>query len=54
MAKENNETNRAKEELYRLLDEGIKAMSQNSGRPAQEVFAEIEKKFGFNENRQSE
>ena len=37
-----------KAELYSLLDEGIESMRQGKGRPAEEVFAEIEKEFGFN------
>ena len=36
-----------KAELYRLLDEGIESMKQGKGRSADEVFAEIEKEYGF-------
>ena len=36
-----------KAELYRLLDEAEEMMKTTPGRPAEEVFAEIEKEFGF-------
>ncbi|MBQ3265346.1 MAG: type II toxin-antitoxin system Phd/YefM family antitoxin [Ruminococcus sp.] len=36
-----------KAELYRLLDEAEKLSKVTPGRPAKEVFAEIEKEFGF-------
>ena len=36
-----------KNELHRLLDEGIESSKLGQGRPAEEVFAEIEKEFGF-------
>ena len=36
-----------KYELHRLLDEGIESMKKETGRNAEEVFAEIERKFGF-------
>lgn len=36
-----------KHELHRLLDEGLEDIKTNSGRPAKEVFADIERKFGF-------
>lgn len=38
-----------KQELFRLLDEGIDAMKSNTGRPAKEVFEEIERTFHFGE-----
>ncbi len=37
-----------KAELYRLLDEAEEMMKKTPGRPAEEVFAEIEKEYGFN------
>ena len=47
----NNEYERicAKRELFRLLGEGFASMKAGGGRPADEVFAEIEKEFGFND-----
>jgi prevent-host-death family protein len=36
-----------KHELYRLLDEGLAAMKAGKHRPAEDVFADIEGKFGF-------
>ena len=36
-----------KQELYRMIEEGFAVMKEGRGRPAQEVFAEIEKEFGF-------
>ena len=36
-----------KAELYRLLDEAEEMMKITKGRPAEEVFAEIEKEYGF-------
>lgn len=36
-----------KYELYRLLDEGLASMKKGTGRPAEEVFAEIAREFGF-------
>ena len=36
-----------KSELHRLLDEGIADMQSGNGRPAAQVFAEIEREFGF-------
>lgn len=33
--------------LYKELDIGLSAMSAGTGRPANKVFAEIEKDFGF-------
>ena len=36
-----------KAELYRLLDEAEEMSKVTPGRPAEEVFAEIEKEFGF-------
>ena len=38
-----------KQELFRLLDEGVDAMNSNTGRPAKEVFEEIERTFHFGE-----
>jgi prevent-host-death family protein len=35
-------------ELHRLLDAGLYAMKAGGGRPAKDVFAEIEKEYGFN------
>jgi DNA-damage-inducible protein J len=35
------------QDLYRLLDEGIAAMQSGKGKPAVEVFSEIERDFGF-------
>ena len=34
-------------ELYRLLNEGTAAMKKGKGRPASDVFDELEKEFGF-------
>lgn len=36
-----------KHELYRLLDEGLASMKAGKGRPADEVFADLEKEFGY-------
>lgn len=36
-----------KSELYRFLDEAEEMMKKTDGRPAEEVFAEIEKEHGF-------
>lgn len=36
-----------KHELHRLLYEGLASMKKGTGRPAEEVFSEIEKEFGF-------
>ena len=36
-----------KYELRRLLDEGLAAMKDGTGRPAKEVFAVFEREFGF-------
>ena len=36
-----------KTELYRLIEEGIASMKAGQGRPADEVFADIEKEFGY-------
>ncbi len=36
-----------KYELHRLLDEGLASMKKGIGRSAEEVFAEIEREFGF-------
>lgn len=36
-----------KVELHRLLEEGLASMKKGTGRPAEEVFAEIEREFGF-------
>lgn len=36
-----------KHELYRLLDEGMRSVKEETGRPAEDVFTEIEKEFGF-------
>jgi prevent-host-death family protein len=38
-----------KQELHRLLNEGISDMKAGKSRPAEDVFAEIERKFGFDE-----
>jgi prevent-host-death family protein len=35
-------------ELHRLLDEGLSAMRAGGGRPAKDVFADIEREYGFN------
>jgi len=34
-------------ELHRLLNEGLSAMRAGGGRPARDVFADIEKEYGF-------
>lgn len=34
-------------ELRRLLDEGITAMKSGKSKPAEDIFTELEKKFGF-------
>ena len=36
-----------KQELCRLLDEGLLSMRNGKGRPADEVFAELDKEFGY-------
>lgn len=36
-----------KYELHRLIDEGLASMKKGTGRSAEEVFAEIEREFGF-------
>lgn len=36
-----------KNEFHRLIDEGIESSKLNQGIPAEEVFADIEKEFGF-------
>ncbi len=36
-----------KQELHRLLDEGRSAMEEGRHRRAKDVFADIERKFGF-------
>lgn len=36
-----------KAELHRLLDEGLSDMRAGKGRKAEDVFADIERKFGF-------
>ncbi len=36
-----------KAELHKLLDEGLFAMKSGNNRPATDVFADIEEKFGF-------
>ena len=36
-----------KHELHRLLDEGLEAVKFKAGRPAKDVFADIERKYGF-------
>ena len=38
-----------KQELYRLLDEGLADMKAGRHRPAEDVFRDIERKFGFGE-----
>ena len=34
-------------ELHRLLNEGLSAMKAGDGRPALDVFSNIEKEYGF-------
>ena len=36
-----------KAELHRLLEEGLFAVKNGNNRPADEVFSDIERKFGF-------
>lgn len=36
-----------KNELRRLLDEGLASMKKGTGRSAEEVFVELEREFGF-------
>ena len=36
-----------KHELHRLLDEGLEAIKFKAGRPANDVFADAERKYGF-------
>ena len=36
-----------KAELHKLLDEGLLAVNSRNNRPASDVFADIERKFGF-------
>ena len=47
MSNEEYERLCGKRELHQLLDEGLEAMKQQQGRPAEEVFQEIETRFGF-------
>lgn len=34
-------------ELHRLLDEGLASMRKGGGRPVEEVFAELRRKYNF-------
>jgi PHD/YefM family antitoxin component YafN of YafNO toxin-antitoxin module len=34
-------------ELYRLLDEGLASRVAGKGRPADEIFADLEREFGL-------
>ena len=36
-----------KAELHHLLDAGLKEVRSGHGRPAEDVFADLEEKFGF-------
>lgn len=36
-----------KAELHKLLDEGLFAIKNGNNRPANDVFSDIERKFGF-------
>ena len=36
-------------ELHRMLDEGLAAMERGESRPAAEVFADLEARFGISE-----
>lgn len=36
-----------KQELHRMLDEGFADMESGKHRPAKDVFADVERKFGF-------
>lgn len=36
-----------KSDLHRLLDEGLATVNSGHGRPASEVFSDLEKKLGF-------
>jgi len=36
-----------KHELYRLLEEGFASMETGKGRPAADVFSDLEKEFNF-------
>lgn len=38
-----------KAELHRLLDEGLFAVKQGTGKPADQIFSKIERTFGFDE-----
>ena len=38
-----------KHELQRLLEEGFNSIKQGRGRPADEVFGDLEKEFGMND-----
>ena len=38
-----------KAELHKLLDEGLFAVKNGNARPAEEVFDQMERKFGFDE-----
>ncbi|MEM5819003.1 MULTISPECIES: hypothetical protein [Desulfitobacterium] len=37
----------SKEELYRMLDEGLEAVRQGNVRPIEEAFPEIKRRLGF-------
>jgi len=37
----------SKAELHRLLDEGLSSVKNGKGRPASDVFSDIERKLGF-------
>ena len=39
--------NNAKQELHNLLDDGIESSKKGQGIPADDVFVNIEKEFGF-------
>jgi len=39
----------SKDELHLLLNQGLDDMNKGKGRSAEEVFADIEKRFGFGE-----
>lgn len=36
-----------KQELHRLLDEGLASAKEGKGRPVKEVFADLQREFGF-------
>ncbi|NLX94122.1 MAG: type II toxin-antitoxin system Phd/YefM family antitoxin [Clostridiales bacterium] len=47
LSNEDSERLCGRHELYSLLNEGLADMNSGKSRPAKDVFADIERKFGF-------